>query len=248
MSENSIKDEDLAQIEHFYKNIPTAEERAEDISSTDENDEEIHDSVYGIAPKKRSIIIYSLTTFFCVLIIIGSYLITIFSPGDESKINAAAEEKRLEESYIEIKSQYEALVYELNKLRTEAEEKKKNAESVEDYENTKASLRNQIEEKKGILFSLNSQLSEKEQQIAALDNAIGLKNINPVSLPPGKYTVGKNILPGKYSVSGSGKFMVASSDGTSKVNTVLGATPLETTFEKGDIIKLETSVKFTPIF
>ena len=248
MSENSIKDEELAQIEHFYKNIPTVEERAETAPPSAENDEEIHDSVYGIAPQKRSIIIYSLTAFFCAVIIIGSYLITVFSPGDENKINAVAEEKRLEESYTEIKSQHEALVYELNKLRTEADEKKKTVESVEDYENTKASLRNQIEEKKGVLIAINSQLSEKEQQLAALDNAIGLKNINPVSLPPGKYTVGKNILPGKYSVSGSGKFMVASSDATSKVNTVLSAAPLEVTFEKGDIIKLETSVKFTPIF
>jgi hypothetical protein len=248
LSENLIKDEELAQIEHFYKNLPVTEESTEEISVSNQKDEEIHDSVYGIAPKKRSVIIYSLTALFCAVIIIISYLITIFTPGDEIKINDAAKKMRLEKGYTEIKSQHESLVYELGKTRTEAEEKKKKAESVADYENTKSALRTQIEEKKSILASLSSQLSEKEQQIASLDSTISQKNINPISLPPGKYTVGKNILPGKYSISGSGKFMVASKDSTSKVNTVLGATPFETTLEKGDIIKLETTVRFTPIF
>ena len=247
ISENQLNDEELAQIEHFYKNIPVPEENDENSSQSD-TDEDIHDSVYGMAPRKRAIITYTITAIFCVAIITGSYLFTVFIPGDEGKINSAADEMRLEESYTEIKSRYDSLVYELNKLRTEEEEKKKNAETVSDYENSKAQLRNQIEEKKNILLALNSQLSEKEAQIASLDGAISLKNINPITLPPGKYTVGKNIVPGKYSVSGSGKFMVASSDGTSKINTALGATPLEAVLEKGDIIKLETTAKFTPVY
>ena len=61
------------------------------------------------------------------------------------------------------------------------------------------------------------------------------------------YVVGIDIAAGKYTVTGSGSFAVASDDNTSKYNTTLGSSPYAVTLNQGDKLKFDSTVKFTPL-
>lgn len=255
----------IEDIVDFYKNIPLTEDDSEPEKKTDDKpkkklfssrkkkitaeqtkDEGIHDSSYGLNVRGRSAAAYAITAIICVLIIGASYILAVFMPGDEEIISKAADELRTEEEYKETENEHNSLSYEINKLKTAVEAKESNINSVSDFDNAKAAIRSEIEKKKAELASLNEQLSLKQERLNVLNWQISQKAGSAVSLSPGKYTVGKNIVPGKYLVTGSGKLMTASSSGESKVNITLGADACEVTLEKDDIIKLETTAKFTP--
>ena len=84
---------------------------------------------------------------------------------------------------------------------------KSKLEKISDFDNTKAELSAKITLKEKELSELNAQISEKRAKIAELDANIAQKAPPENILPPGKYIIGKNIAAGKYTVTGTGKFL-----------------------------------------
>ena len=73
-----------------------------------------------------------------------------------------------------------------------------------------------------------------------------------VEIPPGMYTVGKDIPAGRYKIhGGSSNFFVYSSSGSLEVNIILGGRygveEYLYTFKSGDEVEARSSFKLTPI-
>lgn len=204
----------------------------------------LHESRYGFTKNGRTIGIYIITAIICALIIGGSYCLALLIPGDKAALNSKAARLRKSESYVKIKSEYDTLTYDNNKLQTSINEKQDKLDGIDNIDNTKAELRSQIEEKQNELNGLETKIKQKESEAASISKEINDKFGSIKTLTPGTYMVGKSIPPGNYLVTGNGKFNVASKDKVSKVNTVLSSETLAVTLEDGDSIKLETTAKF----
>lgn len=270
--EEAIKNEKLDDIVDYYKDIPYEEpvEQHSDLSDYEtpavtqkiagffkrknkadsnipENPDAIHDSGSSFSSRTKLIISYSLSGVVSIAIIAGAFLCAMYMPKNEEALNAEADKLRADESYTSLVSEYEELNSEVTNLRQSADEKKELAEGIDEYENTRASLRSQIEEKKSQLNDLNSQNDSLQTQINDLNAQIQNKVGSIVTLSAGRYTVGTDIAPGTYAVTGAEKFSVASSDGKSKYNEKLGTESKEVTLESGDKIKLDGTTKFSPL-
>lgn len=208
-------------------------------------DEEIHESSYGIPDTAKPFITYCITAAVCALIIGGAFFAAYIVPKDDDALNAAADELRQAEDYKTIKDEFDSLSTEVDTLRTDVETKKENIEKIADYENTRAELREAIKNKQAELDELNTSNAQKQAEINSLNTGITEKSGGVKELSPGKYTVGSEIAPGKYSVVGTGKMVISSSDSVNKFNKVLTSTPVEITLETGDKITIDASVKFT---
>ena len=268
------KAEELDDIIDYYKNIPYSEEEnapaqddpksrtprsiavrliqlikrdsGEDADTSDQDDS-IHESGYALSGKSRTIIACCISGVVSVCIIAAAFICSLNMTKDENMLNSAVEALRSEESYTALKEQLDSLNEEVNTLRSDSEEKKELSESIADFDNSRASLRSQIEEKKNELDSLNRENAELQQQINDLNAQIESQSGAIITLSAGQYTVGEDIPPGKFSITGTGTFVSASSEGRSKYNSRLGSTPLEAILESGDKIRLDSATKFSPI-
>ena len=208
----------------------------------------IQEKSFGMTEKARLLLYRLMSAAISLVIIIVSIILAIFMPGNQATIDKKCEELRQEKAYVSLKSRYNTLADEVEELKSSNERKKNQLDSITDIDNTKATLRTEIKAKADELNVLNEQIAAKRQQIAELDESIKSKAGPETVLSPGKYVIGKNLAAGKYSVTGSGKFMVASKSGKSKIKTTLGSTPLEVTLEEGDIVKIDNKVKFVTYF
>lgn len=208
-------------------------------------DEDVATKVYGLSEKGRMYLYRGISIAVSVCIIAASFVLAYFLPGNEAVINERKAELRAEKEYTSLKSRHTALKKEVTKLRKSNAQKKEQVGKITDFDNTKAELSSKITAKKYELTELNTQISEKRAKISELDSQIAEKAPPESILPPGRYVIGKNIAAGKYMLTGTGKFMVATPNGKSKLNTTLGSTPLEVTLDSGDIVKFDSKVKFT---
>ena len=251
---------EVEEIIEFYKDLDTPGE-PEDIEVYEEESklrklfsllkknkkdtDQIQSEVYGLSEKTRLIIYRSLSAVISVCIIAGAFLLAYFLPGNEDIIKEQQEALRGEKSYESLKSRHDTLKTEIDNLTKSNSEKKQQIDKIKDFDNTKAELRTQITAKTYELNDLNSQIDDKRKTISQLEESIKEKTPPETVLPPGKYIVGKNIAAGKYLITGTGKFMVASASGKSKINTTIGSTPIEISLDKNDVIKFDSKVKFT---
>ncbi|MGN0181827.1 MAG: hypothetical protein ACI4DP_05370 [Candidatus Ornithomonoglobus sp.] len=211
-------------------------------------DEEVHEDAFGITLRERNVLAYIITAFIAAAIIAGSFTLAIYLPGDSDLINSRAGDLlKSDEEYSSLLANKESLEYEVNTLQAESDEKKTQVDNLNDYDNTMAELDMKIKENREEINILKSEMNEKQAQLDGLNAAISGKNGTQITLTPGVYTVGTNLQVGKYSVTGSGKFQVASSDGVSKVNEILGTSPYTITLEQGDKVSIGSSTKFTPV-
>ena len=211
------------------------------------DNEELHDSSYGITKKSRIILTYAITAVVCGAIIGGAFLLAVMLPGDEEETEKFAAELRSHEDYVTLKSDYDSLKAETDELRASVDKKKEMSDNLDDYENTQADLRAQIDAKKGDLDSVNAQIAEKQETLNTINTQISEKSESTITLPPGRYVVGKDIAARAYTVMGTGSFAVASEDNTNKYNTTLGSSPFAVTLNQGDKLKFDSTVKFTPL-
>ncbi len=218
------------------------------ISYNNSKEDEINTHSFGLNEKGKMLVMQASSIAISVLIIIISIVLTIFLPGNDDIIIEKSDELRKSEKFISIQSRYNSLKNEVNELISENNKKEETLKKIEDIDNTKAELRTQITEKKYELNGLNSQINQKKNEIATLDASIASKTSSEVIYTPGKYTIGKHIAAGKYYVTGTGKFMVASSNGKSKLNTSLTSTPLVIELENYDVVKFDSKVKFTSAY
>lgn len=218
------------------------------ISNTNQKEDDINTHSFGLNEKGKMLIIQASSIAISVLIIIISIVLTISLPGNDYIINEKCDEFRNSEEYISTQSRYNSLKNEVNEIIGENSKKAETLKKIADIDNTKAELRTQITEKKHELNGLNTQINQKKNEIAALDASIASKTSSEIIYTPGKYTIGKHIAAGKYYVTGTGKFMVATSGGKSKLNTSLTSTPLVIELENYDIVKFDSKVKFTSAY
>ena len=260
---------EVDEIIEFYKDKDDAESASEEVNKSQEEkkkhslinnipffrdklnkstaDDDIQSQIYGLSEKGRVVLYRVTSAVICAVIIAVSFVLAYYLPGNEEKVEKYKADFREQDEYKDIKSTYDSLTNEINDLKTSNEDKKKQIEQIDDIDNTKADLRAKITDKSYELNGLNAQIAQKRSEIEELDKSISEKSAPETVYSPGKYTAGKNIPIGKYSVTGTGKFMVASSSGISKLNTTLGSTPIEITLSQNDVVKFESKVKFTPI-
>lgn len=238
------KSVEVDEIIEFYKNREP-EENTEQIDETEKiSEDDIQSKVYGLSQKGRITLYRIISAVISAFIIISSFVLAYFLPGNEDIVAEQKEQMRNGEDYSSLKSRHDTLKTEVDNLKTSNSEKKEKLEKISDIDNSKAELRSEIEKKTYELNELNTQIKEKRSTIESLDASISEKTPPEIQLPPGKYVVGKNIARGKYRVTGVGKFMLSSSNGKSKINTILGSTPIDATLEDNDILKFESKVKF----
>lgn len=101
------------------------------------------------------------------------------------------------------------------------------------------------------LESLKTEVAEKEAQLKRLTADITAATGNPVKLPAGSFTVGTDIEPGRYKITGSSNFFLYSASGELKVNIILGGPYGVSSYiyrlRDGDVIECQGSDTFTPI-
>ncbi len=207
----------------------------------------VHDASYGISPTARAVITYAATALTCAAIIGGAFALSALLPTDEAATEEYAARLREEDDYVDLKADYDRMVSDTDELKKSVGDKKTQAGDVTDYDNAKADLRAQIDEKSAELQTINGEIADKTARLADIDAKIAEKTASNISLSPGRYTVGKDIPAGRYNVVGTGAFAAASSDGSNKYNTTLGSTPYEVSLNAGDRLKLGSTVLFTPV-
>ena len=232
-----------AGFDFFIKKIPALKDKL----FTSKSVEGIYSSSYGLTQKGRMILLRLISLAVSLAIIAIAFTLAFYMPGNEEIYNARLDKLRSDEDYISLKSRHDALNTEVEELKISNAEKLSQLESIEDIDNTKAKLRTEIAEKTYELNNLNSQIASKRSEIEALDKEILSKAAPETIRTPGKYIVGKTIAAGRYYVTGTGKFMVATASGRSKVNTTLGSTPLQITLDNNDVVKFDSKVKFTTL-
>lgn len=209
---------------------------------------EIESQAFGLGEKGRIALYHSISLVVCILIITVSVILTIFLPGNKLKISQRETELRSQEDYISLISRHTAIKTEIDELTASNNEKENLINQISDADNTKSEIRLQIEVKKSELSELNTQINNKRNEISALDKEISSKAPAEKVYTPGKYVVGTHFAAGKYLVTGTGKFMVATSSGKSKINVALSSTPLEVYLEERDVVKFGSKVKFTSVY
>lgn len=132
------------------------------------------------------------------------------------------------------------------------EEKNEIIKSADDYAAKKEQLDKDYQTKSLELDSLNAQITSKQAELDTLTGNIVKAKSEPKTLSAGEFTVGGDLPSGRYNVSGSSNFVVYSSSGTLKVNTILGESRVGKgdyvcTLVSGDKMKLSARTTFTPI-
>ncbi|MEI7577232.1 MAG: hypothetical protein WCK51_10080 [Armatimonadota bacterium] len=100
------------------------------------------------------------------------------------------------------------------------------------------------------MVNKKSELSEKQREWNRLTQKIERKLAEPTELPAGRFTVGSDIQGGRYRVTGSSNFVVRTSDGDLKVNTILGDSGNDSyvcRLDDGDEIQAESRILLYPL-
>lgn len=269
-NENIQLEQQVDEIIDFYKDMPDVPEndpqKDEDKSSglfqklpgiingkknkynsSDTDDDELHETTYGLSKKKRIILTYVITALICLSAIGVSYGIALILPINETETDKIADELRSKDDYRSLQEEHGRIVTEANTQRESVSKKKEQVDNLENVDNTKSELREEISAKGQELDALNSEHDKLSSEISAIDKEIASRSgAVAVSLPAGRYTVGKDISPGKYTVVGNASFSAATESGESKYNTTLTSAPLEVELSNGYKLKLGGTVLFTP--
>ncbi|MBQ3425576.1 MAG: hypothetical protein IJH37_00335 [Clostridia bacterium] len=212
-----------------------------------ENSEEIYDSSYGLSRRSKAMLKYALTAFLCAAIIVSAYGIAVILPVNSEITEEYAEALRKGDAYTSLKKEYSRLSAEVKALDETVSEQEAQIKELDDPEEKKAELRNEIEKKQNELKKINEDVSDKTEKLAEINSKIASASGAILSLSPGRYAVGRDIAPGRYTITGYGGFAAANSAGQSKYNTTLGNAAYEVELSSGDKLKLDCTVKFTPV-
>lgn len=205
-----------------------------------------------------------------VIILIGAcaftYQIAFQNGRDtefEAKALASATEIKLDQDE-EYKNTMESLKKtetNLKKVKDELTDNQSILKELEEYKKNKAScqkeiegLNGKVESLKADVSNLDTQIAEKTAELNRVKGDIIIAQGEPFTLPAGDFTVGHDINPGRYLVSGTSNFIVDSSSGRLKVNTILGYDSFGfgdgdyvCTLEKGDQVQNHAKTTFQPI-
>ena len=203
-----------------------------------------------IKENKMSIIgvLFALMVLLCIIIPIYTYTQGVEKNISQSLINAR----------LQADTEYQKISASIEEINNEFEEQKAIYDDYTAYKNAKAAkdaeiiqLDATIQEKNNSISSLDADISAKSAELDKLKNAIQRTEEEPKVLTAGHYTVGNDLPPGRYIVTGSSNFIVYSLWGDLKVNTILGGQIGVESFtcelESGDTMQLSGKDTFTPI-
>lgn len=179
-----------------------------------------------------------------VILIIGS---SIGSSGakttlDGEKVTASQLEKKISHDKSKLKD-----------LNNELGNAQNTISQAKDAQNQLDDTNSKLSDAKSNLDNVNSQLSDKQKQLDLLTGQIAKAAGSPKTLRAGRWTVGKDIPEGRYTVTPIGEgsnFVTYTTDGSPDVNTILGSSGEPSyTFDctEGQVIETEAPVKLTPV-
>jgi septal ring factor EnvC (AmiA/AmiB activator) len=225
--------------------------------------------------KKEKIDLFSLIKKYKILFIIAAFIVLFliaFNMGNSAAMVDLEKEKvsydelvseisNKEKDLSNLSDKLEAKKTELNTLETKFDERQTEFNEVNALVEEKSSieyeiaaLEGKVKEKQTEINSMDAGIKEKKAEFASISGQIQEKQEAPKQLPAGQFIVGKDIPSGRYKAvpaGGSGNFVVYSSSGGLKVNTILGGSYGEPEYvfyaEEGDMIELSTSAKFIPV-
>ena len=150
-------------------------------------------------------------------------------------------QSQIDDAKNELNSQ-KSLLEEVNQFKSQKEEKLSELSKLD----------NDIATKSATSSSLDAEISDKTAELDGLKNLIQKTGEAPKVLGAGDYTVGTDIPAGRYIVTGDSNFVVRSSYGSLKVNTILGGgkygeESYTCTLEIGDTLELASKDTFTPV-
>ncbi|RYG35401.1 hypothetical protein EON81_12820 [bacterium] len=125
-------------------------------------------------------------------------------------------------------------------------------DKLDTYESQALKLKEQIAKSQSDLTSVKEKLTGQRSELASLTRAVATVRSQPVELPAGHFTVGRDIRPGRYTVVGDSNFIVTGIDGGNKVNTILGGGQVGVDryvcdLEEGDTIEANGADSFYPM-
>ncbi|MDN7244657.1 hypothetical protein [Planococcus shenhongbingii] len=118
-----------------------------------------------------------------------------------------------------------------------------------------AAIDKKLEDKKSALSAVDADIASRQDELGRLEQVIKKKKEEPISLYSGQYIVGRDIAEGRYQATNIGdgsNFVVYSSSGDLKVNTILGGGNVgygDYIFfaVEGDLIETSAQVKLIPV-
>lgn len=141
---------------------------------------------------------------------------------------------------------------ELSDLKQEVSSNEKIIKEMNEYNANKEALNAEIIKKQSTISSLDAKIKVKSDELDFLTGKAAKAVSDPKRLGAGVFTVGTDLTPGRYSVTGSSNFVVYDSTGSLKVNTILGSgryavANYTCNLEIGDEMELDSACVFTPI-
>lgn len=126
-------------------------------------------------------------------------------------------------------TEYQKTKEELQSLKKEVDAQQETIKFINDFNENKKNLEKEVsdtqtklDQLKTDLNSINEQITAKTAELNKLQGDILVAKDNPITLPAGMFTIGKDIPAGRYRVSGSSNFFAYNTRGSLIVNTILG--------------------------
>lgn len=243
ISDNEVISEEIAQY-YSQAEKATSEEIKKPFKFSFDIDDTLTEEIYDFhneEPHEKllfcSACVLAASVFLCTAFILG-----INTSSDRDQIDIFIEKlKTVDADYVNAKAENAVLTDEVNNLAHEALEAQERLATLDDYETTKQSLSKKLADKKTEFQTKNDELYNLNQE---------LKNINEatldISLTPGVYSIGTNLLEGTYDVTGDGSIIAATSMRETVINSALDkSTPVRLELKSGYTIKINCTAKFT---
>lgn len=206
-------------------------------------DDELGEELYEFPARRGNTFVFCAACTF----VAAAFLCTAFYVGANRSSGSGDAQKTLDmmraadSRYAEAVFENERLTEEIKDLTRQSLEAQELTGALGDYEDMKQALETRLEESQAEYQAKNDELYSLNSEIAALKSRQGEYS---VTLTPGVYTVGKNLPPGTYNVTGAGSMIASTAAGEMKINMQLSAEPNRAELRDGYTVKLNKSTTF----
>ncbi|MGN0106677.1 MAG: hypothetical protein ACI4A5_03125 [Hominilimicola sp.] len=182
----------------------------------------------------------------CAAVVVTALILGIMLPKSDNAVSkrlAALHET--DKTYIEAIENKDTATREKENTDSRLAEKQK---ELEEFNKSQDNL-NKISESNDALKkekeALQDEIKKKQNTLTDLDTSVTSQTKKIITWSSGRYTVGKNIAPGNYTVTGSGSISIGNS-GKSLANKNLKSSGEVFTLNDGDVIQIDGNAKFIP--
>lgn len=184
---------------------------------------------------------FAVSSSVCAVIIVLSLAAGIFIPKSEGAVNSSLERlKKTDNLYLSAKAENTDMSNEVAQLNDTLEEKRNDLEMFSKSKDSLDKITQENEELTQERDELQNEVNSKQIELERLNALYGSSVQTTVTLTSGRYTVGENIAPGTYTVTGNGSIAI----GKSRINANLTSSGKEYTLNDGESIKIDGNAKF----